>query len=99
MTKAEADQVIGACKKYHIFSTIMKIADNYSIRFENRIEFNSFEASKMVVNALVIENRGKRKKEEEKKESSDVSFLKSRYNFHKKKDTEPGKWGENRVKE
>jgi len=62
MTKKEADTIVTACKKYGITTTINKIVDDYSVVFINRIEFNSIEGAKLMVNALVIEKRLKDKK-------------------------------------
>jgi len=98
MTKKEADIIVSACKRYELFATIINVLDNYSIKIENRIEFNSFEAAKLIVNALVIEKRTN--KQQEKKDdvsSSETSFLKNRHHFHKQHNKGKANWGENRL--
>ncbi len=96
MTKKEADTIIKACKQYHLKAVISRVLDDYSIILENRMEFNNFEATKLAVNALVLEKRMKIQKEEKDPPEHDASFLKVRHHFHKKTDKSPGNWGQRR---
>lgn len=98
MTKKEANIIIQACLKYRIFHTCRCEGDVYVINFPQNLNFRSFVAAKLAVNSMVLENWNK-PKPKDTPATLDLSGLNfSGYGIKKKKEYEPGKWAENRMK-
>ena len=98
MTKTEANIIIQACLKHRIFHTCRSEGDVYLISFPNDLDFRNFEAAKLAVNSMVLENRKKPLPQPEPlPQPLGLNF--SRYLTKKKKDYEPGRWAELRQNE
>ena len=98
MTKAEANIIIQACLKYRIFHTCRSEAEVYIINFPEELEFRNFEAAKLAVNSIVLENRSKPMHKDAPQSINMHGLNFSRFPT-KKKDYESGKWAENRMKD
>jgi len=64
MIKREADNILLACRKHGLSLTMRKEGSVYIVIFINRIEIKSYEAAKLITNALVIEGKHKTKTKE-----------------------------------
>jgi hypothetical protein len=99
MTKVEVNIIIQACMGYRIFNTCRQEGDVYVINLQDQLDFKSFEAAKLAVNSLVIENRNKPKTVESESNLKLTGLNFSRYPTKKKMNTEPGNWAERRMKD